>query len=70
MDIFKAIYKKTNFTHIFGLLLIILYRKVTFFSKKQLYIFKIFIEIFIFTIVLAFLLYITRLIRLNYNRNR
>lgn len=60
--IFKIIYKKTGFTNIFSLLLIKLYKKPTFFSKKQLYIYKIVIKILISIIVLTLLLYIIKFI--------
>lgn len=67
---FKTVYKKTDSTYIFGLLLIKQYEKTIFLSKKQLYISKVAIKTLILIIVLVSLLCITRLIGLNYNKNR
>ena len=62
---FKAMYKKTGFTHIFSLLLIKLHGIPIFFLEKQLHISKVAIKILIFIIVLALLSSIIRLIKLN-----
>lgn len=66
----KTIYDKTGFTHIFSLSLIKQHRKSTFSLDKQLHISKVTLKTLIPMIVLAPLLYITRLIRLNKNRNQ
>ena len=56
--------------YIFGLILIKLYKKPTFFLKKLLYIYKATIKILLLIIILVFLLYITKLIKLYQNANR